>query len=58
MYSYTVTWSEEDKEYVGLCDQFPSLSHLAHTAPEAFNGIFELVTQILEGNYEVDGDHF
>ena len=33
-YSYRVIWSEEDKEYVGLCAEFPSLSWLA-SAPEA-----------------------
>ena len=28
-YTYRVTWSEEDEEYVGLCAEFPSLSWLA-----------------------------
>jgi len=27
-YTYRVTWSEEDREYVGLCLEFPSLSWL------------------------------
>jgi len=27
-YTYRVTWSEEDKEYVGLCAEFPGLSWL------------------------------
>jgi hypothetical protein len=25
-YTYRVTWSEDDKEYVGLCAEFPRLS--------------------------------
>jgi hypothetical protein len=25
-YTYRVTWSEDDNEYVGLCAEFPSLS--------------------------------
>jgi hypothetical protein len=25
-YTYRVTWSDEDKEYIGLCAEFPSLS--------------------------------
>jgi predicted RNase H-like HicB family nuclease len=25
-FTYRVTWSEEDGEYVGLCAEFPSLS--------------------------------
>ncbi|MBF0207137.1 MAG: toxin-antitoxin system HicB family antitoxin [Oligoflexia bacterium] len=33
-YTYRVTWSEEDNEFVGLCLEFPSLSALAQT-PEA-----------------------
>ena len=28
-YTCRITWSEEDKEYVGLCAEFPSLSWLA-----------------------------
>ena len=24
-YTYRVTWSEEDKEYIGLCVEYPSL---------------------------------
>ena len=27
-YTYRITWSEEDQEYVGLCVEFPSLSWL------------------------------
>ena len=30
-YTYRVTWSVEDNEYVGLCAEFPSLSWLAGT---------------------------
>jgi predicted RNase H-like HicB family nuclease len=25
-YTYRITWSEDDQEYVGLCAEFPSLS--------------------------------
>ena len=25
-YTYRVTWSEDDQEYVGLCAEFPNLS--------------------------------
>ena len=27
-YTYRVTWSAEDNEYVGLCAEFPSLSEV------------------------------
>jgi len=38
-YTYRVTWSEDDSEYVGLCAEFPSLSWLASTQEAALNGI-------------------
>lgn len=42
-YTYRVIWSEEDKEFVGLCTEFPSLSWLAESQYEALNGIVELI---------------
>ena len=27
-YTYRVTWSDEDREFVGLCAEFPSLFYL------------------------------
>jgi len=38
-YTYRVTWSEEDSEYVGLCAEFPSLSWLAKSPEAALKGI-------------------
>jgi len=35
-YTYRITWSEDDNEYVGLCAEFPSLSWLAKTPETAF----------------------
>ena len=46
-YTYSVTWSGEDGEYVGLCTEFPSLSWLAPTPDEAFSGIRRLVSDVL-----------
>ena len=42
-YTYRVTWSAEDEEYVGLCAEFPSLGWLASTQEEAVSGIRVLV---------------
>ncbi len=42
-YTYRVTWSPEDGEYVGLCAEFPSLSWLARTPEEALKGIRAVV---------------
>ncbi len=46
-YTYRVTWSEEDREYVGLCAEFPSLSWLASTHEAAFRGIRRLVGEVI-----------
>ncbi len=45
-YTYRVIWSEEDKEHVGLCSEFPSLSHLAKDKYDAYRGIINLVTDV------------
>lgn len=42
-YTYRITWSESDKEYVGLCAEFPSLSWLAPTPEDALQGIRKMV---------------
>ena len=34
-YTYRVMWSEEDKEHVGLCAEFPGLSWLANSPESA-----------------------
>lgn len=47
LYTYRVTWSEEDKEYVGLCAEFPSLSWLADTQDKALHGITTLISEVL-----------
>jgi predicted HicB family RNase H-like nuclease len=47
-YTYRVTWSEEDNEYVGLCAEFPSLSWLAVTPEMALKGIRKLVAEVVK----------
>lgn len=42
-YTYRVTWSEEDQEYVGLCAELPSLSWLEKSHEKALAGIRKLV---------------
>ena len=42
-YTYRVTWSEEDQEYVGLCAEFPSLSWLEIDPEKALSGVRKLV---------------
>jgi predicted HicB family RNase H-like nuclease len=55
-YTYRVTWSGEDNEFVGLCAEFPSLSWLAHTKEEALCGISNLIKELISdmvSNHEV-----
>jgi len=47
-YTYRVTWSEEDHEFVGLCAEFPSLSWLSVDPEEALRGIRALVKECVE----------
>jgi predicted HicB family RNase H-like nuclease len=51
-YTYRVTWSEDDNEYVGLCAEFPSLSWLADTPEKALKGIRKLVADVLSDMIE------
>ncbi len=46
-YTYRVTWSEEDSEYVGLCVEFPSLSWLASAPEGALEGIRRVVAGVV-----------
>ncbi len=46
-YTYRVTWSEEDKEYVGLCVEFPSLSWLSSEPETALQGIRQVVADVV-----------
>ena len=47
-YTYRVTWSEEDKEYVGLCAEFPGLSWLASAPEAALRGVRSVVADVVE----------
>jgi len=46
-YTYRVTWSEDDQEYVGLCAEFPSLSWLAASPEAALRGIRKVVADVV-----------
>lgn len=46
-YTYRVTWSENDQEFVGLCAEFPSLSWLASSQEAALRGIRSVVAQVI-----------
>jgi len=46
-YTYRVTWSDEDEEFIGLCAEFPSLSWLASTSAKALKGIQTVVKECI-----------
>ncbi|MDE3009222.1 MAG: type II toxin-antitoxin system HicB family antitoxin [Acidobacteriota bacterium] len=46
-YSYRVSWSNEDDEYVASCLEFPSLSWLAATELDALRGLIILVSEVI-----------
>jgi predicted HicB family RNase H-like nuclease len=47
-YTYRITWSAEDEEYVGLCAEFPGLSWLAKTQEDALAGIKDVVRILVQ----------
>ena len=47
-YTYRITWSEEDQEYVGLCVEFPSLSWLDAEPEAALAGIRQMVADVVK----------
>lgn len=47
-YTYRVIWSEENAQCVGLCAEFPSLSHLADNTEKALRGIRKVVVDVIE----------
>jgi len=48
-YTYRVTWSQEDGEYVGLCAELPSLSWLAKTPEKALSGVRKATAEAVAG---------
>ncbi|MBU0567940.1 type II toxin-antitoxin system HicB family antitoxin [bacterium] len=51
-YTYRVTWSEDDNEYVGLCAEFSSLSWLSKTPETALKGIRKVVADVVQDMQE------
>jgi predicted HicB family RNase H-like nuclease len=46
-YTYRISWSAADDEYVATCAEFPSLSWLAEDDVEALRGIKQLVRDMM-----------
>jgi hypothetical protein len=46
-YSYKVQFSEEEKKYVGICEEFPHLVHVDKDSKQAMSGIKMLVKHVV-----------
>ncbi|MCI4656873.1 antitoxin HicB [Cryobacterium zhongshanensis] len=55
-YTYRVTWSGDDNEYVGLVAEYPSLSWLAAERADALVGIRNLVANVV-ADLKVTGEN-
>ena len=47
-YTFRVTWSAEDDEFVATCLEFPSLSWLASSRNQAIEGLEQLVADVVD----------
>ena len=55
-YTFRVTWSEEDGEYLGQCAEFPSLSWLASNPEETLRGIRQAAAEVIV-DLKANGEH-
>ncbi|MFV2011397.1 MULTISPECIES: type II toxin-antitoxin system HicB family antitoxin [unclassified Micromonospora] len=46
-FTYRVTWSAEDGEFLATCAEFPSLSWLASSQIKALQGLQDLLREVL-----------
>lgn len=46
-YTYRVTWSAEDGEFLATCAEFPSLSWLASSQIEALQGLEGMLREVI-----------
>ena len=47
-YTFTTEWDEEEKEFIGKCEQFPSLSVFCEKESEAMKEILEVTAMSIE----------
>lgn len=52
-FSYLISWSDEDDEFVGTCDEFPFLSHPSSSPEAALRGIRALVADALADKEDI-----
>ena len=57
-YTYQVSWSESDQEYVATVAEFPSLSWLDTDLQKAQAGLFNLVTEAVSDMEPLGGRRY
>lgn len=55
-FNFSVVWSNQYQQYMGLCGELPSLYFLAETNVLAYQGILELVCSANEPVERVQSD--
>ena len=55
-YTYRVTWSVDDEEFVATCVEFPSLSWLAASPEDALSGLRAVVDDVVTDMHETGED--
>ena len=55
-YTFGLKWSDEDREFVGLCAELPGLSWLSRSQIDALKGIVAAARDAVS-ILERDGDH-
>ena len=46
-YSYKVQFSEEEKKYIGICEEFPHIVHVNKDSTHALTGIKNLIKHVV-----------
>ena len=54
-YTYRITWSEGDQEFIGSCAEFPCLSWLAPDPDDALKGIRSVIKDCID-DFAVTGE--
>lgn len=55
-YTYRVLWSDESRQYVGVCSEFPEFRYLAEMHDAALAGIINRVDWALEAGWKACAD--
>jgi len=53
---YRVEWSDKDNQYIGMCDEFPSLICKHDNPRDAYNGILDLVADKIAAGADSQSD--